>query len=107
LFIFHPTTPLFFGALDSDDGGVAALPDFSNHWSISYTAADEYFKRSDALRELWALLRNGDVDGGDSVIVPLTPRMCELIEAHGPCHMKDAMHAGTQVGAESVFLETR
>jgi hypothetical protein len=73
---------IWIGPLDIEDGEVSVKSNnsLSNVFSLSYSVAHDYFNSTSDHKQLWSLLRDGDIDGADSVIVKLTQQIVNLID---------------------------
>jgi hypothetical protein len=70
---------IYFAVTEKGEGSLA---DFSDSISFNYSAAHEFFQNNtDAHLRIWSVIRNGDVDGGNPVIVPLTVDLISMINS--------------------------
>lgn len=92
-----------------EDGfGVRINADWGNTISLSYAMADLLFKNG--AKKLWRLMRAGDVNGADPVIVSLTNKIVELIgdlDNETYQDLKDVLQVAKRIPGEPLFIETR
>lgn len=73
----------YFGFLepnnDDEQEHVFNMKNFNNVFSISYSSSYDFFNSSTNHTKCFHLMRVGDVDGADSVIVQVSPILEDLI----------------------------